>query len=393
MAPWQPRTGRTWYAARIVVAAALIGVGGDLFSFTLAWLTLAALPLLIAGFGLLLHTLGHCGTPGAWPDRHHKSLIAWTSSSLASFGVLGFVLLALPIGPTQFFRERMAASIGFETELGWAPPLSTTQVGMHGDRVDAARPKVLMIGDSVVQGFGVARRDVVDRPLERLLPGWQVLNGAVTGWSVDQYWLYLRRIIGFVRPRVVVVGIFTGNDFAITGREHGWGHSKPLLAVIDGHLERADRNGRCIDQMAASLLFRALWRDKPTALALIRRLCRPRELTLRELEATLQGLFAAIDATANEQGARVLYVLLPEKREYRSYGTDFQRFGSRHGDFWRLLRDGGHAVIDFGPHLARLAAGGPLPYLDDNVHFTPQGHAWLADAVASELTRRGWLAQ
>lgn len=59
-----------------------------------------------------------------------------------------------------------------------------------------------------------------------------MLNLSVSGYSVEQYWLYLRRVLPSTQPKLIMVGVFTGNNLQLTGRElTPWGHGEPLFVV------------------------------------------------------------------------------------------------------------------------------------------------------------------
>ena len=78
--------------------------------------------------------------------------------------------------------------------------------------------RILVLGDSFVQGHGVRVEDTMVTRLEASLnqpPRAQtveVLNGGVFGYSPLLEYLYLRDTIGELQPDLVVVAVFLGND-------------------------------------------------------------------------------------------------------------------------------------------------------------------------------------
>src|SRR5262249_54906331 len=138
----------------------------------------------------------------------------------------------------------------------------------------------------------------------------QFLNASVSGWSIEQYWLYLRRILPATNPRVIVIGLFTGNDVQLTGREYTpWGFAKPLFHVDErGELARANRGTGCINGLTRSLLFRGLWKTQDHALQLIRTLCDPVELPRGDLERSIHKMWGEIEALGRARGAPVVWV-------------------------------------------------------------------------------------
>jgi lysophospholipase L1-like esterase len=379
-------------ALKIALALALVVVGGLLFQPRSPWLRFGP-PLLVA-LGLLwaASLIFLAGVPeGAARRARFKSAAATVLSLLTV--ILGSSLIRL--GPTQSFEQLNAGLPGgvqaqtFDPELGWAPA-GEGLVGQHLERIDPSREHVLLLGDSIVYGWGVGPSEHLGARLQARMPGVQVLNGAVSGWSIDQYYLYLRRIVDQVKPKVVVVGLFTGNDWQITGREFSWGASKPLFVVKDGALQRANEGAGCIDDLGRSLLFRTLWRDRDLALSTIRSLCAPRELRRSEIEAVIARLFVEIEALAARHGAKVLFELMPTRSEHSLYDGDTYLYIDKYLDLRRLLEIGHHAFHEPFPMIARAERLSREPlYLEDNGHFTARGHDLLAADLLEALKTRG----
>jgi hypothetical protein len=78
--------------------------------------------------------------------------------------------------------------------------------------------RIFVLGDSFVQGHGVTLSDTLTMRLEASLnqpprrARIEVLNGGVFGYSPFLEALYLREVIDTVRPDLVIVGFFLGND-------------------------------------------------------------------------------------------------------------------------------------------------------------------------------------
>jgi hypothetical protein len=81
--------------------------------------------------------------------------------------------------------------------------------------------RILVLGDSMVQGHGVALEDSMawqlEEHLRRRYPRVEVLNGGIFGYSPLLEYLYLREIIDRVQPDVVIVALFLDND---VGEDH-----------------------------------------------------------------------------------------------------------------------------------------------------------------------------
>lgn len=306
------------------------------------------------------------------------------------------------MGPTQLFEPWRTGNHGelreqqSDPELGWAPVAPNHIVGMRLEAVDPTRPRILFIGDSIVFGQDVEADVTMTREMQRLLPGWQVLNGGVRGYSAEQEFLYLQRIIGAVKPHLVILGEFSGNDFSTFGREFSWGHSKPLYLLQrsashpEGKLVRVDRAGPCIDRLSQSLLYRLMWQRKDTAAAVIEHLCEPRSLTFRQTREAIAAFYREIDKLAAAHGARTLHVVMEEQREFHTDGYSgdeyllIRLFGH---EIAKILAEGGHTWMSSFPVLGQPRDIRDKAFLPDHAHLTPFGHAVLAEAIVQRLAQ------
>lgn len=393
-----PAIARWGFRARLAAAAGLSLFGFDLPLFGVAMIPLA-LALVFAGTAwfVALMIRPAPGETAAPPRRKQIAL------SVATSVLMLVLLLALTTsihmgsgGP----RTRPAWRPGAPTspqmsdpDLGWAPFGPPDLIGQRLERMDPARPHVLLMGDSILYGYGVTGEEQVGRRLEALLPGHQVLNASVSGYSIDQYLLTLERVVPVVKPRLIVLGIFTGNDFQISSREFSFGNHKPVLLAKDGELVRADVAGPCVDRLSHSLLFRVLWQSRELSTYTIESICRPLRLSRAQAEESIATMFDAMDALASKHGARILHVLLPVDSEFVTYAKDRYLYVSRHPDLWRLLgaeRNGlpPRERFDFSIDLFR---GGRQPaelFQSDHAHLTPSGHEFLARTLLREIEAR-----
>ncbi|HMD80722.1 MAG TPA: hypothetical protein VKE92_05395 [Anaerolineales bacterium] len=85
-------------------------------------------------------------------------------------------------------------------------------------RKGAGNFRILFLGDSMVQGYGVPQEQTMVALLEASLNKpkrerrIEVLNGGIFGYSPFLEYLYLHEIMPLVEPDVVIVGLFLGND-------------------------------------------------------------------------------------------------------------------------------------------------------------------------------------
>jgi lysophospholipase L1-like esterase len=387
-APLPPK--HRWIKLAVAVAIAALGV--DLFHPRSRFLRFGPPILFVGGLLWAAWLLFLVGVPeGAALRRRFKSAAATVLALLVV--ILGATMIRL--GPTPALQQMNAAVNGGvsaqseDPELGWAP-VGKGRVGQRLDVIDPGKDHLLLIGDSIIFGQGLAETEHVGRRLEEQMPHWQVLNAAVSGYSIDQYYLYLKRIIDEVKPKRIVIGVFTGNDYQITAREFSWGTSKPLFMVEGGELVRANEGASCIDDLSRSLLFRTLWRSRDTALGTINALCAPRELRRGEAEAVLARLFVGIDELGQRYGVRPLFVLLPVRDEYNIFDRERFLYTSKYRDLRRLLVLGKHDVYEPFSAIARATKESPDSlYLEDHAHFTAKGHRLLAREILEQLGKRG----
>jgi lysophospholipase L1-like esterase len=385
----------------LVGAACLFLLGADS-------LALVSLPQLLGALASMVVALGWAATaglvlstPGGWMFARRKQL-GLLLGSVAFATLLGLFLAAkVQMGPSAAFRREhfipnsKAQPQQADPEIGWAPSGPPEIVGQRLDTLDLdpARAHLLMLGDSILYGTGVEANETAPFLMGQTIHDPQVVNLSVSGYSVEQYWLYLRRVLPHTHPKLIMIGVFTGNDYQLTGRElTPWGHSKPLFKMEAGKLVRDNSAEDCIDGLSQSLLFRPLWRDKEKALALSRLLCAPHELRQGELEQLLGGLFGEIESLGKAAGARVVFVLLPNRYELNVYAPDETFYLSKYGALKRILREGAHETYDVYPELLRH----PKAELDDafqsdSSHFTAKGHRLLADILLKAIAERGYL--
>jgi tetratricopeptide (TPR) repeat protein/lysophospholipase L1-like esterase len=322
-------------------------------------------------------------------------------------------------------RPGSGSALGFDAEIGWVPVLSDDLAkrgvrpeDIAGQRlhvIDPGRPHVVVIGDSVMVGHGLPQEDTAPALLARRLPRHQVLNLSVSGYSIDQYYLYLKRMLPRLRPELVVVGIFTGNDYQGTTESHNYGHTKPLYRMRDGRLvltlhERRELN--CVNHFSRTLFFHLVWRwaearredgARERVSDFLTAVCGEEKLGPEEGRAVVGALLAAVRDLVREHGAKLLYVLLPRDVDF---GQD-PRAGE--GRFWvapwptlRFFQEiapaSGADVLDFFEVLQGSRFCGPAPgraercdlaaiFLDGG-HLTRAGQELLAEAILDHARRR-----
>lgn len=115
----------------------------------------------------------------------------------------------------------------YDPELGWFPipnsagpfvgsrtiSIRHNSLGLRDiehQRTD--RPTVMFVGDSFVWGYDVEANERFTDLLRAELPGIEIVNVGVNGYGTDQEYLLLKRVWSAFRPDVVVLNFTTSND-------------------------------------------------------------------------------------------------------------------------------------------------------------------------------------
>lgn len=98
------------------------------------------------------------------------------------------------------------------------------------------RPRVVVLGDSMVFGMGVEEDERVTEALERLEPGWRVDNLGMVGFGPDLMLRALEAVRFEPAPRAAVVAIFSHDLYRVVPEAVGVGFPLPRYALIDGRL-------------------------------------------------------------------------------------------------------------------------------------------------------------
>jgi lysophospholipase L1-like esterase len=330
-----------------------------------------------------------------------------------------------------------------DAELGWrtraraggrfdAPDFSSVvSTGARGFRTqpsrpgDAPRAHVLMLGDSVVFGYGVDDAATFSARLQATHPELDIVNMGVAGYGTDQELLLLRRELAQLDrsvPTTVVVTFYL-NDLIDNVSKLRGGYAKPYFA-FDAHdhltlagqpvpLPNAGGEASALDdELAAHLRSYALVRPRITNLAIRLGLLSAEEgvddylgFFVRadaEQRASQWRMWRAImdqmDADVRAAGAKLTVVVMPVRTQVvsaararlcRLYGYDEAKLSLDEPE--QEIRRWGDAhavpVLTLLEPLRAFAARGPSPYFEFDLHPNALGHQVIAAALESLLPR------
>ncbi|MFH1531384.1 MAG: GDSL-type esterase/lipase family protein [Pseudomonadota bacterium] len=387
-------SGRARAAAVFVAAVFLISEGLDLATVPSRWASSLGLVLLaaggVAGYWVLFASEAVAGRlPKAWR-------IAGAVLAVVVVALFATMLVAANyrLGPTPAFQATVVTdgagrvSKAWDPLLGWGP-FAEDAVGERLHVIDPKTRHLLVLGDSVVYGTGVEDEETFVRLLAQRLDGVQVLNAGIPGWSIDQYRIYQERLLPRLEPALVLVGVYAGNDYEVTGLEWNWGASKSLFDVAeDGTLRDAARSRGCVDGLSRSLLFRLVWARKQLAKDAIEFFCKPHSLTWEETDRSVTVQLKAIRDAAEAAGAPVLFLLLPDHGQLRRAGSPRMIYANRYRDLLRIFLDEGLPFVDLAPRFALLSEEEEEAAYRDPAHYSPEGHRRVAAWILAELATR-----
>lgn len=285
---------------------------------------------------------------------------------------------------------------------------ATNSYGIRDVAFDSAAPhprRVLFLGDSFTEGFGVELEDTFVKQFEQRLrqmtgDGWQALNLAIAGGSTfDEVYAYRTKGMP-LSHQYVVLCVYVGNDitdnmqFQTRQRAGERVRRGTVVQRMRGFFARRSQLWNLLaTRVDAPVFYRLGLRPGSHAfLPLVRTHDSP---TVREgLRLTYEAL-RELQALVTSRGARLLIVLIPHKIQLRRSLFDstlaLYRISPQEGDIarpQRLLRQfadsAGIPVVDL---LDTLDPVGDY-YFATDIHFNRNGHAATGAILADAFARR-----
>jgi hypothetical protein len=277
-------------------------------------------------------------------------------------------------------------------------------LGLRGWELDfadlARRHPVVFVGDSYVFGWGVEEEDRVSERSAALLgqAGYSVpvVNLSFPGWGMSQALEVLEDFAPRLRPRLVILGLFVGNDFMDDLAYRAASRKGPASAT-PGALAEAKAFVRRVLQGSpvVNLVNQALWRS--TAFRgffntlevrndrIVLYEPRPSDAQRQLYAATLESL-AGLARLSRKEGFEILVAIIPdhlqvlEPRLFAGYDLTLpQRTVSARA------RADGLLVVD----LLRALSEAPDPtrlYFREDKHWTREGHSFVAHELLPAVT-------
>lgn len=221
-----------------------------------------------------------------------------------------------------------------------------------------SRPRIGVLGDSMVFGQGVEEDERFTELIEARRPGWRVDNLGMVGFGTDLMIRALEAVGLREQPTAVVLCVYTDDLRRVVTSYVGMGFPLPKYVLANGALETIDYpEPRLWERLRLyQAVHYAVTRRTPSTFPLNEAIL-DRFLDLSEAHA-----FVPV----------VVYAPSPDDGWDDRMRRDF--LGG-----WAA--DRGARFLDLGDAIAR--AGGKALYLDSDSHWNAAGHA----VVAAEMTR------
>lgn len=360
-----------------------------------------------------------------------KSCALVTLSSLFAVAVAEGLLHLfpgfLPVEVRQVFKDNGMAhpeignmpgpgSSGVIVTRDFAVPYRLDKQGFRNDEPWPERPDIVVIGDSLVFGYGVDRNEAWPQILSKL-SGKTVVNLGLIGAGPQQY----QRIYGIfgrpLKPAILVIGFFARNEFWDTDLFAQWQESgvggnyltwrdfgKPTAADLENPSNRLTIALRKNSYVLSLVIFarNTLRTRTRTELAPVA-LKMPDGTTLslykgdfddktrfsvpdNEVFETVINALKEIHDAASADGTRLLIVFQPGKEEVYRERTD-QPYLDASAAIRARLDQIGIEYLDAAPSFRRKAESGRTLYFPTDGHPNVQGYELLAELVAEYLDK------
>ena len=128
-------------------------------------------------------------------------------------------------------RRRHRHRPGTKSEV-MGHPVSINAIGLRAPEFTfaPAKKRMLVVGDSITFGFGVAENEAYPKLLEAALPGWEVWNAGVGNYNTEQELEQFLQLAPVIKPHALLMGFFI-NDLEPPQHQQGWGLGRYSLVV------------------------------------------------------------------------------------------------------------------------------------------------------------------
>ena len=267
-----------------------------------------------------------------------------------------------------------------------------------------ARADVVAVGDSWVFSYGVNDNETWTHQVEQSLPGTRVINLGLSGFGPEQYTRAYERYGAPLHPKVLLYGIFPGNDLKDTGQFQTWLEAGSLgnYNIWRTTARVRQLNTPIIGNSYVVLLVRESWKNRKARfgsrtvtwkdghqLRLTGDLYRKESWHAHPGDPQFEGAMGSLERArsfAAQHGTKVVVLLFPTKEEIYLPLLK-EPVPSPLAAFPAELARRGIDYIDFsGPFMAQAKAGRSI-YFELDPHPNRAGYALIARTVSEYLQR------
>lgn len=307
--------------------------------------------------------------------------------------------VTLRVAATMTGRER---GMRFDTELGWRPMPNLVRAGSQWGAREPARTnsrgwrddehtlekrpgvrRAVAVGDSFTWGIGVDFGERYTEQLARHVEKLEVVNLGVNAYGPDQELRALQVEGVLYSPDFVIAQLYFGNDFEDVRFTRLFSWPKPHAVLADGNVSFEPAVATWDVHLRSTtyigeLVFRALE-------SRIERNVRAPALATCDTQPLLLAIYREIDALAKRHGRGALIVIAypPERSTVDPLPAETALRDA-------LVANGLDVLDTHAPFRAAIEAGRSLHLVDDG-HWNAEGHAFVAELIAREITKRGWV--
>jgi lysophospholipase L1-like esterase len=305
-------------------------------------------------------------------------------------GVLRLVGIGHPVRPRIILRlldkDVTLPYVREDLQVFWSPTpgfkgsfggksVTINRLGVRGAEVEARRQegafRIGCFGDSITFGYGVNDDETYPVELGRSLPGVEVINAGVTGYSSYQALGLARRLLPELRPSVatLLIGWNDGNHRPVGDEEYA--RRIRAVAKVDARLDHLYIYRALKNIYLRTKMLQGLSRTKGTP--------KRRRVSVEEYEANLEAFVKECQG----QAVRPVFIGLPHRVKAGEALTD-RTYPDALAETAARLRI---PLLGVGPLAANV--GENDRFFLDSLHLTPEGNRILATLLAAQLKAGG----
>lgn len=165
-------------------------------------------------------------------------------STLVALTIAEVVLRLGPSGYEDAMREFSELAVVSDPRLGHRlrPNVDsqingiryrTSSLGTRGGEPEEQLRTILVVGDSVTMGWGVAEEQTWPAQVrDGLGPDVEVINAAVVGWGLEQYEVRAEQLVAEIDPDVLIIGYYPNDPSGTEAVTQVSGFELKLVSVL-----------------------------------------------------------------------------------------------------------------------------------------------------------------